>query len=221
MRFSIADSFLKKLASTLTRFMLRWTCLGWRTASVPKTSTEPASGMTSVETTRTSVLFPLPFGPRMPTTSPRPTASETESRARTTSPRRFLKLFSTSRSSSAFTKFSLKSQFPREGPALQPAPRFQPLPDESPGLLPLGCHRKLEEPARHPGAQGGGASGPRVPLALGHPSGEVLPAQVPVLYHVVPTSVHLRSPSLLLSSRTPGVVPGSGRMGTVAFQAND
>src|ERR687894_141264 len=88
MRFSIAESFLKKLASTLTRFMLRCTFLGWRTASIPYTSTEPASGTTSVEITRTSVLFPLPFGPRMPTTSPRPTASETESSALTTSPRR-------------------------------------------------------------------------------------------------------------------------------------
>src|SRR3712207_8297663 len=83
--------------------MLRCTFLGWRTASIPNTSTEPASGTTSVETTRTSVLFPLPLGPRIPTTSPRPTASVTESSALTTSARRFLKLFSTFFSSRAFT----------------------------------------------------------------------------------------------------------------------
>src|SRR5215208_1810023 len=98
----MAESFLKKLASTLTRFMLRCTCLGWRVASTPKTSTSPLSGRTSVEITRTSVLFPLPLGPRMPTTSPFPTESETESRARTISPRRFLKLFSTPLSPNAF-----------------------------------------------------------------------------------------------------------------------
>src|SRR3712207_5455722 len=93
------------------------------------------------------------------------------------------------------------SPFPRDGPALQPAPRSQPLPEKSPGLLPLGGYRQLEEPARQPGAQRGRVFGPCVSLALGHPSREVLPAQAPVLHHVVPTSVHFRSPFLLSPRR--------------------
>src|SRR5215207_5116898 len=105
----MAESILMKLASTLTRFMLRCTRLGWRVASIPKTSTSPLSGRTSVEITRTSVLFPLPLGPRMPTTSPFPTESEIESRARTTSPRRFLKLFSTPLNSRAFIRTSYRN----------------------------------------------------------------------------------------------------------------
>src|SRR5215218_218381 len=108
--------------------MLRCTLLGWRTASIPKTSTEPASGRTSVEITRTSVLFPLPLGPR----------------ARTTSPLRFLKLFSTFFISNAFTAILSR--------LLQPALRLQPLPDHAPGLFALGGYRQREEPARHPGA---------------------------------------------------------------------
>src|SRR5215213_11162401 len=82
----------------------------------PEDLDRPLSGATSVETTRTSVLFPLPLGPRMPTTSPFPTESETESRARTTSPRRFLKLFSTALNSSAFIKDLLKKPHPEGRP---------------------------------------------------------------------------------------------------------
>src|SRR5215211_1310191 len=177
-------SLILGLASTLTRFTLRCTLLGWRTASIPKTSTEPASGRTSVEITRTSVLFPLPLGPRMPTTSPRPTASETESRARTTSPLRFLKLFSTFFISKAFTAVLSR--------LLQPALRLQPLPDHAPGLLALGGYRQREESARQPGAQGGPACCRQVLLsALGHPFGEVLLAQNAVLHRIKPISVHL------------------------------
>src|SRR5215208_1303800 len=102
--------------------MLRCTFFGYLTASTPKASTEPASGTTSVETTRTSVLFPLPFGPRIPTTSPSPTASETESRARTTSPRPFLKLFSTCLNSRAFTEISLSVPLPSRGGRLYNRP---------------------------------------------------------------------------------------------------
>src|SRR5918911_3045801 len=133
----MAESFLKKLASTLTLFMLRCTCLGWRVASIPKTSTSPLSGRTSVEMTRTNVLFPLPLGPRMPTTSPLPTESETESRACTTSPRRFLKLFSTALNSRAFINDLLQKPA-RRAPALQAPPGLQLLPDHAPGLLALG-----------------------------------------------------------------------------------
>src|SRR5918994_2070063 len=187
----MAESFLKKLASTLTRFMLRCTCLGWRVASTPKTSTSPLSGRTSVEITRTSVLFPLPLGPRMPT-SPFPTESETESRARTTSPRRFLKLFSTPLNSNAFITTPPVDALPGGAPALQAPPGLQPLPDDAPGLLALGDYRQLEEPARHPGPQGELSGGPRVPSALGHPIGEVLLTGCPVLYqHVMPVVEHL------------------------------
>src|SRR5829696_6642541 len=122
----MAESFLKKLASTLTRFMLRCTCLGWRVASTPKTSTSPLSGRTSVEITRTSVLFPLPLGPRMPTTSPFLTESEIESRARTTSPRPFLKLFSSPLSSNAFITTPPIETSPGGAPALQAPPGLQP-----------------------------------------------------------------------------------------------
>src|SRR3712207_9425118 len=97
--------------------------------------------MTRVEMTRTSVLFPLPLGPRMPTTSPRPTASDTESRARTTSPRLFLKLFSTFLSSRAFTCSRLRVF------RLQSALPLEPLPDHAPGLPPVEDDRELEEPA--------------------------------------------------------------------------
>src|SRR5215216_655021 len=177
----MADSFLKKLASTLTRFMLRCTCLGWRVASTPRTSTSPLSGTTSVETTRTSVLFPLPLGPRMPTTSPFPTESETESRARTTSPRRFLKLFATPLSSNDFKTTPPIETSPGGAPTLQAPPGLQPLPDDAPGLLAFGGYRQLEEPARHPGPQGGLSGGQRVFPALGHPFGEVLLTGCPVL----------------------------------------
>src|SRR5215218_7212388 len=201
----MAESFLKKLASTLTRFMLRCTCLGWRVASTPKTSTSPLSGRTSVEITRTSVLFPLPLGPRVPTTSPFPTESETESRACTTSPRRFLKLFSTPLNSSAFITTPPIETSPGGAPALQAPPGLQPLPNDAPGLLALGGYRQLEEPARHPGPQGGPSGGPCVPPALGHSFGEVLRTGHPVLYHhVMPVVEHLsRSP--LLSSVRPGM----------------
>src|SRR5215211_7113977 len=151
----MAESFLKKLASTLTRFMERCTFFGWRVAATPKTSTFPESGRTSVEITRTSVLLPLPLGPRMPTTSPLPTESETESRARTTSPRRFLKLFSTPLSPNAFITTPPVETSPGGAPALQAPPGLQPLPDDAPGLLAFGGYRQLEEPARHPGPQGG------------------------------------------------------------------
>src|SRR5215211_7925246 len=159
----MAESFLKKLASTLTRFMLRCTCLGWRVASTPKTST-----------------------------SPFPTESETESRASTISPRRFLKLFSTPLSSNAFTTTPPIEASPGGAPALQTPPGLQPLPDDSPGLLALGGYRQLEEPARHPGPQGGLSGGPRVFPALGHPFGEVLLTGCPVpCQHVLPVVEHL------------------------------
>src|SRR5215207_2818799 len=164
----MAESFLKKLASTLTRFMLRCTRLGWRVASIPKTSTSPLSGRTSVEITRTSVLFPLPLGPRMPTTSPFPTESETESRARTISPRRVLKLSSTPLSPNAFITTPPVETSPGGAPALQAPPGLQPLPDDAPGLLAFGGYRQLEEPARHPGPQGGLSGGPRVFPAFGN-----------------------------------------------------
>src|SRR5918998_2696007 len=188
----MAESFLKKLASTLTLFMLRCTCLGWRVASIPKTSTSPLSGRTSVEMTRTSVLFPLPLGPRMPTTSPFPTVSETESRARTTSPRRFLKLFSTPLSSNAFITTPPVETSPGGATALQTPPGLQPLPDYAPGLLTLGGYRQVEEPARHPGPEGGLSGGPCVSPALGHLFGEVLLAGRSVLcHHVMPVAEHL------------------------------
>src|SRR5829696_5710470 len=188
----MAESFLKKLASTLTRFMLRCTCLGWRVASSPKTSTSPLSGRTSVEMIRTSVLFPLPLGPRMPTTSPFPTESETESRARTTSPRRFLKLFCTPLSSNAFITTPPIETWPGGAPALQAPPGLQSLPDDAPDLLALGGYRQLEEPARQPGPQGGHSGRARVLLALGNPFGEVLLTGCPVLcQHVVPVVEHL------------------------------
>src|SRR5829696_9184025 len=112
--------------------MLRCTCLGWRVASMPKTS---------------------PF----------PTESETESRARTTSPRRFLKLFSTPRNSNAFTTTPPVDTLPGGAPALQAPPGLQPLPDGAPGLLALGGYRQLEEAARHPTPQGGFSGRLRVP----------------------------------------------------------
>src|SRR5215210_4571078 len=172
--------------------MLRCTCLGWRVASIPKTSTSPLSGRTSVEITRTSVLFPLPLGPRMPTTSPLPTESETKSRARTTSPRRFLKRFSTPLNSSAFIATPPIQTPPGRAPALQAPPGLQPLPDDAPGLLALGGYRQFEEPAGHPGPQEGFSGGSRVFLALGHPFGEVLLTGCPVLcQHVPPVVEHL------------------------------
>src|ERR687890_385098 len=200
----MAESFLKKLASTLTRFMVRCTCLGWRVASTPKTSTSPLSGRTSVEITRTSVLFPLPLGPRMPTTSPFPTESETESRASTTSPCRFLKLFSTPLSSNAFTTTPPIEASPGGAPALQTPPGLQPLPDDSPGLLALGGYRQLEEPARHPGPQGGLSGGPRVSPALGHLFGEVLFPGRPVLGPLLRSVVELEAHVLIATSRTSG-----------------
>src|SRR5919106_4187346 len=200
----MAESFLKKLASTLTRFMLRCTRLGWRVASFPKTSTSPLSGRTSVEITRTSVLFPLPLGPRIPTTSPLPTESETESRARTTSPRRFLKLFSTPLNSNAFITTPPVDVLPGGAPALQAPPGLQPLPDDAPGLLALGDYRQLEEPARHPCPQGGLSGRPREFLALGHPFGEVLLAGRSVLGPFLRSVVELEAHVLIATSRTSG-----------------
>src|SRR5215203_3900845 len=184
----MAESFLKKLASTLTRFMLRCTRLGWRVASTPKTSTSPESGRTSVEITRTSVLFPLPLGPRMPTTSPLPTESETASRARTTSLRRFLKLFSTSlnlNASITTPPLLAVSYQPKKLTALKAPPGLQLLPDRSPGLLALGGDRQLEELTGQPGPERGFSGRTGVPSAFGHPLGEVLLAGLPVLQHHV------------------------------------
>src|SRR5215210_1974439 len=83
-------------------------------------------------------------------------------------------------------------------PALQAPPGLQFLPDNAPGLLALGGHRQLEEPARHPAPQGGPSGGPCVPPALGHPFGEVLLAGRPVLYHhVMPVVEHLSVSSTL------------------------
>src|SRR6187431_3261508 len=54
---------------------------GFLSASMPKIDTEPLSGSTRVEKTRTSVLLPLPFGPSRPTTSPTFIVNETSSSA--------------------------------------------------------------------------------------------------------------------------------------------
>src|SRR6476646_11410863 len=62
---------LKNEASTDTRFTRRWTARGRRKTSLPKTSAVPPSGSSSVESNRTSVDLPEPFGPRMATHSPR------------------------------------------------------------------------------------------------------------------------------------------------------
>jgi hypothetical protein len=58
----MAESFLKKLASTLTRFMLRCTCLGWRVASTPKTSTSPVRKDERGDNSHQRAL-PAPVGP--------------------------------------------------------------------------------------------------------------------------------------------------------------
>src|SRR5215208_4826086 len=90
---------------------------------------------------------------------------------------------------------------PGGAPALQAPPGLQLLPDDAPGLLALGGYRQLEEPARHPGPQGGLSGGPCVPPALGHSFGEVLRTGHPVLYyHVMPVVEHLSVSSTLFSA---------------------
>ena len=58
------------------------------TASSPATSTRPASGVISVVSMRTTVVFPAPLGPSRPSTVPAGTSKSTPSTART-SPKRF------------------------------------------------------------------------------------------------------------------------------------
>src|SRR5215217_6076829 len=94
---------------------------------------------------------------------------------------------------------------PSGAPILQAPPGLQPLPDDAPGLLALGGHRQLEEPARHPAPQRGLSGGPCVPPALGHSVGEVLLTGPPVFYHhVMPVLEHLSVSSTLVSSARPG-----------------
>src|SRR5262249_48831205 len=70
-RFSAALIFLKKLASTETRFTRRRTFRASLNTSYPKIDASPPSGRRSVESRRTSVDFPEPFWPRIATHSPR------------------------------------------------------------------------------------------------------------------------------------------------------
>src|SRR5207244_1360673 len=70
-RFSEADIFLKKLASTETRLTSRRIVDDSFDTSWPKTRASPPSSISSVESRRTSVDFPEPFWPRMATHSPR------------------------------------------------------------------------------------------------------------------------------------------------------
>jgi hypothetical protein len=56
----------------------------------PATVADPEVGATSVPSVRTVVVFPAPFGPRNPNTSPWPTSKET-SRKATRSPKRLLR----------------------------------------------------------------------------------------------------------------------------------
>jgi len=65
-RFSSGLSFLKNAASTDTRLIMRLTSISCRMMSRPKTRTSPSSGISRVESRRTSVLLPEPLGPRMP-----------------------------------------------------------------------------------------------------------------------------------------------------------
>src|SRR5829696_2435542 len=106
--------------------------------------------------------------------------------------------------SSAFITTPPIEASPGGTPALQAPPGLQPLPDDAPDLLALGGYRQLEEPARHPGPQGGHSGRARVLLALGNPFGEVLLAGRPVLYHHVMEVVEHLSRSPLLSSVRPG-----------------
>src|SRR4051794_19759815 len=55
----------------------------WLTTSRPATVALPASGFSSVESTRTAVVLPAPFGPSRPSTLPGATSRSTPSRART------------------------------------------------------------------------------------------------------------------------------------------
>src|SRR4051794_3246442 len=63
------------------------TALGSLTTSRPKTSTRPASGLSSVVKTRTSVVLPAPLGPRRPNTVPSSIPTDTPARA-TVTPKR-------------------------------------------------------------------------------------------------------------------------------------
>src|SRR4029079_11811430 len=60
-------------------------------SGIPATVAVPALGASSVPSVRTSVVFPAPFGPRNPKTSPRPTSNETSAKA-VRSPNRFERL---------------------------------------------------------------------------------------------------------------------------------
>ena len=57
-------------------------------SGIPATVAEPEVGAMSVPSVRTIVVFPAPFGPRNPKTSPCPTSKETSSKAMR-SPNRF------------------------------------------------------------------------------------------------------------------------------------
>ena len=57
-------------------------------SGIPATVAEPEVGAMSVPRVRTVVVFPAPFGPRNPKTSPWPTSNEMSSKA-TLSPNRF------------------------------------------------------------------------------------------------------------------------------------
>ena len=65
------DIFLKKLASTETRFTSRRIVRASLNASCPKMRALPPSSSSSVDSRRTSVDFPEPFWPRIATHSPR------------------------------------------------------------------------------------------------------------------------------------------------------
>jgi len=62
----MAESFLKKDASTETRLMSRFTASSSCRISSPNTRTVPSSGVRSVENIRISVDFPEPFAPSRP-----------------------------------------------------------------------------------------------------------------------------------------------------------
>jgi hypothetical protein len=61
-RFSIGESFLKNDASTDTRLINRFTLNSSFSMSSPKMLMEPESGVSNVDISRMSVLFPVPFG---------------------------------------------------------------------------------------------------------------------------------------------------------------